>query len=409
MTKDTVNAADTGRHIAFVNIPAIGHVYPTLAVVAELARRGHRISYVCAGSRADVLQRAGATVVPYRSRRPADDDPDVTVPRRDGYISHSLLSFLDEAEAALESLDAALHDDRPDLVVFDRMAFAGRVFAAQHGLPTVQLWPMMVSNEHWSMGQAMNAFDPTDPVFHAFLARLDTVLTGRGLSMDAATFLSPDSRRHLAFYPRAFQNRGELFDDSYRFVGPCLRSRPTARDGHPAWSPSAGAGPVLLVTLGTIYNNRPDFYRACVTAFAGTPWHVVLAVGKRTDPATLGAAPDNVEIHQEVPQLDVLAHATALLSHAGMGGVMEALSVGVPVLAAPQTLEQEVNADRIDELGLGVRLPDATADPDTLRRAADLVAEDDAVTKRLHEMRREIAAAGGTARAADIIEECLPG
>jgi MGT family glycosyltransferase len=32
-------------HLAFISIPAAGHVNPTLAVVAELVRRGHRVTY----------------------------------------------------------------------------------------------------------------------------------------------------------------------------------------------------------------------------------------------------------------------------------------------------------------------------------------------------------------------------
>ena len=34
------------RHLAFVSLPAHGHVNPALPVVAELVRRGWRVSYV---------------------------------------------------------------------------------------------------------------------------------------------------------------------------------------------------------------------------------------------------------------------------------------------------------------------------------------------------------------------------
>jgi UDP:flavonoid glycosyltransferase YjiC (YdhE family) len=34
------------KHIAVINIPAYGHVNPTLAVVRELVNRGHRVTYV---------------------------------------------------------------------------------------------------------------------------------------------------------------------------------------------------------------------------------------------------------------------------------------------------------------------------------------------------------------------------
>ncbi|MFI7701069.1 hypothetical protein [Nonomuraea sp. NPDC049480] len=43
---------------------------------------------------------------------------------------------------------------------------------------------------------------------------------------------------------------------------------------------AAGDLPVALVSLGTGYNHRPDFYRTVLRAAAGRAWHVVLAVGE---------------------------------------------------------------------------------------------------------------------------------
>ncbi|MDI1460950.1 glycosyltransferase [Catellatospora sp. KI3] len=389
-----------GRHIAFFNIPAIGHVYPTLAVVEELTRRGHRVTYATTGARAATVRAAGAAVREYRSLRPADTDPDLRAPSRDGYISQTLLSFLEEAEAAFTQLADDYHDDRPDLVVFDRMAFAGRVLAARLDLPTVQLWPMLVSNEHWNMGQALNAFDLGDPVLHTYLAKLEAFLSTHCPALPPDRFLTPTPEAHLAFYPRAFQYAGELFGPEYRFVGPCLRRT------RPQWHPP-GDRDVVLVTLGTIYNARPDFYRYCAEAFAGGDWHVVLTVGRRIDLDALGRLPANVEVHRFVPQLDVLAHAAAMVCHAGMGGIMEAMTFGVPVLAAPQTLEQEANALRVEQLGLGARLPADLADPAGLRSAIELMVKDPAIADGVGRLRDAVADAGGARRAADVIEQCL--
>lgn len=40
----------TGRHILVVSIPAWGHTYPMLSWVAELAGRGHRVSWLSTGA-----------------------------------------------------------------------------------------------------------------------------------------------------------------------------------------------------------------------------------------------------------------------------------------------------------------------------------------------------------------------
>ena len=138
-------------HIALFNIPAVGHVYPSLGLVAELVRRGHRVSYASIDRRREVIEATGARLVEYTTTRPKESDSSMRAPDREVYLAMALLMFIDEADHTLPQIEAALADDPPDLVVFDRMSFGGRVFALKHKLPSVQLWPMMVSAEAWSL------------------------------------------------------------------------------------------------------------------------------------------------------------------------------------------------------------------------------------------------------------------
>ena len=87
----------------------------------------------------------------------------------------------------------------------------------------------------------------------------------------------------------------------------------------------------------------------------------------------LGAVPANVDVRAWFPQPAVLRHAAAFVSHAGMGSTMEALYYGVPLVCVPQMVEQEVNAARVAELGLGVRLDPEGLTADDLRAAVDAV------------------------------------
>ena len=121
--------------------------------------------------------------------------------------------------------------------------------------------------------------------------------------------------------------------------------------------------PVLLVSLGSAYSAPPAFYRACLDAFADLDRDVVIKVGPAVDPDALGALPPNASVHRWVPQLSVLAHASAFVTHAGMGGCSEGLWHGVPMVAVPQAVDQFANADRLVELGVAHRL-EAGATPD---------------------------------------------
>ena len=63
------------RHIAFVSLPAHGHVNPTLPVVAELVRRGWRVSYATAERFGPEVEKTGATLVPTAGRPPSGPGP----------------------------------------------------------------------------------------------------------------------------------------------------------------------------------------------------------------------------------------------------------------------------------------------------------------------------------------------
>jgi MGT family glycosyltransferase len=163
---------------------------------------------------------------------------------------------------------------------------------------------------------------------------------------------------------------------------------------------------VLFVSLGTAFNDRPEFFRTCLEAFADRG-PVAIAVGQHVGVDDLGVVPGNIDIRPWFPQPAVLRHAAAFVSHAGMGSTMEALYYGVPLVCVPQMLEQEANAGRVAELGLGVRLDAAGITAADLRTAVDAVTTDAAMRTALDRMRTAVRGAGGAEAAADAIEAHL--
>lgn len=211
--------------------------------------------------------------------------------------------------------------------------------------------------------------------------------------------------RALAMIPRAMQPHADRVDpDVVSFVGPCLGDR--ADQG--GWTCPAGAEKVLLVSLGSAYTRQAEFYRRCVAAFGDLPgWHVVLQIGRYTDPAELGEIPPNIEVHSWVPQLAILKQADAFVTHAGMGGSSEGLYTGVPMIAVPQGAEQFDNADRLVELGVARRVDTADATAPALREALAALTTDPEVARSSARLQADARAEGGSGRAADLLEELL--
>ncbi|NUH42241.1 OleI family self-immunity macrolide glycosyltransferase [Streptomyces samsunensis] len=391
-------------HIAFFNIPAHGHVNPTLGTVAELVRRGHRVSYAAAAEFGPQVRAAGAALVPYETTLPASDR--VEDWPSDDPVAMSRLA-LDEAIAILPGQLRAFDGDRPDLVLHDFGALTGRLLAHRWRVPVICLASTHVSaagpEERRARQEMFEEHFADDPRWSEYRRRFREFLDDAGiaLSIDDYTGLP---ERCLVPMPREFQIDGDAVDGRYAFVGPCLGQR-----GHQGeWRAPVDDRPVLLVALGSAGSGQPGFYREVVAAFTGTPWHVVLATGT-LDPALLGPLPPNVEQHRSVPQLAVLERASAFITHGGMGSVLEAMHHGVPMVAVPQVNDQHLNAERLVELGLGRHVPLDKATAARLRDAVSFVASDSGVAARTAAIAQRMRRLGGAVTAADLIEFVLQG
>ncbi|NLU69361.1 macrolide family glycosyltransferase [Streptomyces sp. HNM0574] len=387
-------------------VPVISHTLPGLEIIRELVARGHRVTYANDPYLAHVIEPTGAELVPYTSVLPYRDNkwPEDPVAAMD--------LFLDDAVQSLPRMRAVYDEDRPDLYLYDIGGYAARALAEAQGRPAVQLSPTYVSWEgaDETVGEQLRQL----PGAAEHFAKFGRWLAGCGATTtDAQEFLGKPPRA-LALIPRAMQPFADRVDARrVTFVGPCFGTSagdgPGGRAQQGGWERPAGAGKVLLVSLGSAYTHLPGFYRECLAAFGGLPdWHVVLQVGKHTDRAELGEIPPNVEVHSWVPQLAILEQADAFVTHAGMGGSSEGLFTGTPMIAVPQGAEQPANADRLVELGVARRLDTADATATALRTALLELTSDAEVARRLARLRAEVRAEGGTVHAADLIEGMLP-
>ncbi|MGH3858541.1 macrolide family glycosyltransferase [Actinokineospora sp.] len=383
-------------HVAFMAVPAHGHVNPNLALVAELVGRGHRVTFAINDEFAAQVRAAGAEVVPYEStfstavEKLANEPDDLASAQR---------MFHDEMVAVTPQVEAAYTGDRPDVIVYDIGAWHAPILAAKWNVPAIQLSPTFVAYDGMAEDFGIDLDAEPTPAMAALIAEFDEFAAAQGvdLTRDEVIYLP---KRCVVTIPRTWLLKGEMVADHYTFVGPSVDTRVgewTAPDDRP----------VLLVSLGSAYNDRLDFYRECVRAFTGLDWHVLLSVGKSIDPAELGEVPANFEVVQWVPQVSVLAKASAFVTHAGMGSTMEGLYFGVPMVAVPQAVDQFMNGARLAELGLGAHVPMEEATADTLRAAVLRVTSDPDITARVKSVRDEVRAAGGAAKAADVVESVV--
>jgi MGT family glycosyltransferase len=391
-------------HLFFVSIAGAGHVNSTLPLARELVNRGHHVTFATDEKLRPAVEAAGATLLPL----PTLGLPDLATATGPGagLVELMRLQIQTIRDGILEKhLDQA----RPDAVCYDSMTQSGRVTADKLGIPAIALNPSYATNEHFSM-RSLAAQNPSAmpagqiQIFQRLrdmAAEFAAERGGRPLQLLGA----PPADLNIVFIPRQFQYEGATFDDRFHFVGPSLGNRDADTD----WQPPTTNKPLLFISLGTTpFNNNADFFRKCIQAFTEGPWQVAIAIGSQTSPADLGPIPDNIEVRAFFPQLAVLSHADVFLSHTGMNSTMEALYYGVPIVAVPQQPEQQANARRVDQLGLGRHLStDIT--PEVLRYAVEEVHADTEIRENLTQMSTIVRNSGGAPAAADAIEHHLTG
>jgi MGT family glycosyltransferase len=392
-------------HVAFLPFPAFGHINTTLPVVAELVRRGHRVTFATTARFAPAAAAAGAQVLEYESWLASRKLPD----RVDAeYMVREPVRSVDEALATVPLYEAGFGDDLPDVLLYDVSTYAaGRVLARKWRRPAIELFATFASNEHYSLTQRIGALfegeiDREHPALVDFFVKQAKLLADHGLGdVTLEEFNAPADDANLVFLPRRFQPAEETFDDRFAFVGACIGDR---ADEAP-WQPPGDGRPLLLVSMGSFgFDHQREILRAGAEAFAGTDWHVVVQAGAGFPAEELPLIPDNVQLMRWVPQLSVLEHADAFVSHAGMNSVMESLYFGTPVVAVPHMPEQRLIAARLEELGLGARLSPSEVTDERLREAVHRVTADGRTRARVREIGEALRTAGGPAKAADYVE-----
>jgi N-glycosyltransferase len=134
-----------------------------------------------------------------------------------------------------------------------------------------------------------------------------------------------------------------------------------------------------------------------VEALGTLPCTAVVALGRDADPADWqGPRPGNVHLASFVQQRLLLPACDLFLTHAGFGGVREALTAGVPMVALPLYADQPANARRLAELGAGVVLPPDEADATALAAACRQVLEDPTYRLTARGFQRSILGLPGT-------------
>lgn len=387
----------------FVGLPLHGHINPSLPLVRALVERGDEVVYCATPPFAAAIEQAGARFIPYRTAALFDLGP----------LSarlEALSSFLAQTtgEVLLQDLDV-FRAERPDYVVTDSVAPWGQYVGQILGVPVITSIPTFAVNRHVFRFAASSGAKPKSArlVFAKIRHVVKAAMLGRALKRrygvkgtSLVGLMFGSSALNIVHTSPEFQPCAKTFDERFLFVGPSVDARVATERF--AWDPRSPE-PLVYVALGTLFNEDPAFYRDCFSAFGGERMRVLMSIGTAVPAGSLGPAPPNIVVKASVPQLEVLKHAAAFVSHGGMNSVGESLHHGVPLVVVPQMGEQELVGHQVQRLGAGVRLARKEVTAATLREAVHRVLSDRRFREQAARLGDSFRAAGGAGRGADAI------
>ncbi|HEU5042574.1 MAG TPA: nucleotide disphospho-sugar-binding domain-containing protein [Nocardioidaceae bacterium] len=158
---------------------------------------------------------------------------------------------------------------------------------------------------------------------------------------------------------------------------------------------------LVYVSLGSLGGADVELMQRLVDALADSPHRFIVSMGPRAHELTLA---DNMVGAQTLPQTTVIPRADLVITHGGNNTTTESLHFGKPMVVLPLFWDQYDNAQRMHELGFGIRLPTYEFTPGQLNAAVETLLADTALRRRMAEMGARIRARDGLTRGADIIE-----
>ena len=386
--------------IVFFNIPAHGHTNPTLGVVKELVWRGHTVWYYSYNAMREKIESAGATFI-------SCDDYDVEqkLSAKDSArvgkdLAFSTKILVDTTLALDDKICREMEEIKPDCIVADSMALWGKAASLKLGIPFVSSTTTFAFNEHSAKIMKQGIGDLIKMIFSIPKTTKQVKrLKDKGYPVkNILDIIANDKNTHTIVYTSCeFQPCSETFSEKYAFVGPSIRPATETIEKK--------KDKLIYISMGTVNNNMFPFYKTCISALKDTDYQIVMSVGNLVSIDEFGKLPENVSVFPHVDQIAVLEKADVFVSHCGMNSACESLYFSVPLVMLPQTTEQKGVAERILELGAGIKPEKANAN--SLLNAINEILSDSTYKQNAAKISQGFKTSSGAKGAADkIIEVC---
>ena len=426
----------TGRPLTVLFMPesAYGPTNNCVGIGSVLVKRGHRVVFAAEASWEGKLTALGFEEDLVQLTPPADTAaaspagqdagqfwkdfirdtaPEFrkpTIEQLDTWVKPVWAELIAGAKYCEPQLTAIIERTRPDVIVEDNVvAFPALITARVPFVRIVSCNPLEVKDP--GIAPVFSGYPAGDPTGWAeFRAEYDR--THRGIWTEFNEFVTASGAASLP--DLEFIHAGDLNLYVYPELADYQRTNPLDSTWHRLESSVRetdstfelpgipGGGALIYFSLGSLGSADVPLMRRVIAALAETEHRYIVSKGPLHDEIEL--AP-NMYGAEFLPQTSIIPLVDLVITHGGNNTTTEALHFGKPMVCLPLFWDQYDNAQRVHELGLGVRLAPYTCSPASLRQAIERLLGDTSLRGRLARAGEQIRARDGLRHAADLIEQ----
>jgi MGT family glycosyltransferase len=417
-------------HFGVVAPAFYSHVSAMSALALALHARGHRITFFQRPDASSYLNdaRLGFHALGLHSHPPgtlADSLRRAANPGSPLGLRRVITDMAGLTTMLCQELPQACQQLQADAILADQMEAAGPLVAEALGLPCISVACALPVNREAAIPLPVMPFDfstseralqivegstrvydwmmtPHRRAIEEQSRRLGVAV--RGALHECVSELAQISQTVAAFdFPR------QQLPANFHHVGP-LRAdvfqAPAKIEALPAISADR---PFIFASLGTLQGHRFDLFKRIAQACRQLDAQLLIAhcggLDARQARALLGLGANWVCAF--APQAAALARADAVVSHAGLNTVMDAVVAQTPILALPIAFDQPGVAARIRHAGVGLSASPRWTGAGAMARQLRRLLDEPGFRARCAPLAANVHSAGGSTRAADIVEAAL--
>ncbi len=408
---------------------AFGPTNNCVGIAQALQRRGARVVFVVEASFQGTLEAQGFEERVMRLK-PAPAQPEEpgqfwkdfirdtapqfqrpTIEQLEGLVLPIWAELVAGAQYVDERLRAIFAELDPDVIVVDNVVAFPAVLA--HGCPWVRIVscnPLEIRDPELPppySGYPTRDRSGWEPfrrreaeLLDGLRAEFGAFVQDRGApALPNAAFIHASPYLNLFLYPAALDYaRSRPLGPSWSRLESCVR---TAEHRYrPPERLRTGDGALVYCSLGSLGSADVPLMARLLDVLGRSRHRAIVSLGPQHDQLRLAINQDGAAL---LPQPRILPQVDVVITHGGNNTITEACHFGRPMVVLPLFWDQHDNAQRIDEAGLGVRLPPYAFGDAELTGAIDRLAADAGLHRRLRALASRLQAQPGTGRAAERI------